>query len=40
VRLYRSNTEHFAALPFFLEEYGDRQHTALGELPPLSRICQ
>lgn len=29
------------ALPLFLEEYnGDRPHTALGGLPPLSRICQ
>ena len=41
VRLYRSNTERLAALPLFLQEYnGDRPHTALGGLPPLSRLCQ
>ncbi len=41
VRLYQSNAERLAALPSFLEEYnGDRPHTALGGLPPLSRICQ
>jgi len=41
VRLYRSNAERLAALPLFLQEYnGDRPHTALGGLPPLTRICQ
>lgn len=41
VRLYRSNAERLTALPLFLEEYnGDRPHTALGGLPPLTRICQ
>ena len=41
VRLYHSNTERLAALPQFLQEYnGDRPHTALGGLPPLSRIRQ
>lgn len=41
VRLYRSNAERLAALPRFLQEYnGDRPHTALGGLPPLTRICQ
>ncbi len=41
VRLYRTNTERLAALPLFLQEYnGDRPHTALGGLPPLTRICQ
>ncbi|TAK65426.1 MAG: transposase [Dehalococcoidia bacterium] len=40
VRLYRSNAERIAALPFFLQEYnGDRPHTALGGLPPLTRTC-
>ena len=41
VRLYCSNAERLAALPRFLQEYNDdRPHTALGGLPPLSRICQ
>jgi transposase InsO family protein len=41
VRLYRTNAERLEALPLFLQEYnGDRPHTALGGLPPLSRICQ
>ena len=41
VRLYRSNTERTAALTPFLEEYnGDRPHTALGGLAPLTRICR
>ncbi len=41
VRLYSSNSQRLAALPRFLQEYnGDRPHTALGGLPPLSRICQ
>ena len=41
VRLYRSNAERVAALSTFLAEYNtDRPHTALGGLPPLSRICQ
>lgn len=41
VRLYRSNAERLAALPRFLQEYNcDRPHTALGGLPPLTRICQ
>jgi transposase InsO family protein len=41
VRLYQSNAERLAALPGFLQAYnGDRPHTALGGLPPLSRICQ
>ena len=39
VRLYLSNAERLAALPLFLLEYNtDRPHTALGGLPPLSRI--
>lgn len=41
VRLYPSNAERLAALPRFLQEYnGDRPHTALGGLPPLTRISQ
>jgi transposase InsO family protein len=41
IRLYRSNAARLAALPAFLEEYnGHRPHTALGGLPPLTRICQ
>jgi transposase InsO family protein len=41
VRLYRSNAERTAALQPFLDEYnGDRPHTALGGLPPLTRIWQ
>lgn len=41
VRLYGTNAERLAALPLFLQEYnGDRPHTALGGLPPLTRICQ
>ena len=41
VRLYLSNAERLAALPLFLLEYNtDRPHTALGGLPPLSRICK
>jgi transposase InsO family protein len=41
VRLYRSNAERLAALAPFLEEYNaNRPHTALGGLPPLSRIGQ
>jgi transposase InsO family protein len=41
VRLYRSNAQRLAALQVFLAEYNaTRPHTALGGLPPLSRICQ
>ena len=41
VRLYQSNAERTAALRPFLQEYnGDRPHTALGGLSPLTRICQ
>lgn len=41
VRLYLTNAERLAALPLFLLEYNtDRPHTALGGLPPLSRICK
>jgi len=41
VRLYLSNADRTAALIPFLEEYNtDRPHTAIGGLPPLTRICQ
>jgi transposase InsO family protein len=41
VRLYLNNADRTAALIPFLEEYNtDRPHTALGGLPPLTRICQ
>jgi transposase InsO family protein len=41
LRLYYNNAERLAALPIFLAEYnGDRPHTALGGLAPLTRIRQ
>ncbi len=41
IRLYRSNDERAAALAPFLDTYnGNRPHTALGGLCPLTRICQ
>ena len=41
IRLYRSNAERTFALTSFLDTYnGNRPHTALGGLSPLSRICQ
>lgn len=39
VRLYRSNEARLAALPIWLETYNRRRpHTALGGLPPISRL--
>lgn len=39
VRLYRSNQARIAALPRWLETYNHRRpHTALGGLPPISRV--
>lgn len=41
VRLYRSNQERLVSLPRFLAEYnGERPHTGLGGLSPLTRLCQ
>ena len=40
-RLYTTNTERLALLPHFVAEYNaHRPHTALGGLPPITRICQ
>ena len=40
-RLYTTNTERLALLPRFVAEYNaQRPHTALGGLPPVTRICQ
>ena len=38
-RLYRSNTTRLTALPRWLDHYNRRRpHTALGGLPPISRL--
>jgi transposase InsO family protein len=39
VRLYRSNAARLGALPRFIQTYNHRRpHTALGGLPPISRV--
>jgi transposase InsO family protein len=39
VRLYRSNAARLVALPRFIKTYNHRRpHTALGGLPPISRV--
>ena len=41
IRPYFSNRERLDALPVFLDQYNaHRPHTALGGLPPITRICQ